>query len=71
MEIPFIPVTSIAKIDRKKLLGMELLPVSSDKYEAPRNQVETALAAIWQELLGVERVGIYDNFFELGGNSCC
>jgi acyl carrier protein len=36
---------------------------------APRNQIEQAIANIWQELLGIESIGIYDNFFELGGHS--
>ena len=39
------------------------------KFVAPRNQVEKVLAKIWNEVLGLERVGIHDNFFELGGNS--
>ncbi|MDF0523484.1 phosphopantetheine-binding protein, partial [Bradyrhizobium yuanmingense] len=38
-------------------------------YEAPQGAVETALARIWAELLGLERVGRHDHFFELGGHS--
>jgi phthiocerol/phenolphthiocerol synthesis type-I polyketide synthase E len=36
---------------------------------APANQIEQTIAGIWQELFGVESVGLHDNFFELGGNS--
>jgi acyl carrier protein len=36
---------------------------------APRDTVEKTLVAIWEQLLGVERVGIHDNFFDLGGHS--
>lgn len=36
---------------------------------APRNEMEEKVVAIWEEVLGVERVGITDNFFELGGHS--
>ncbi len=38
-------------------------------YEAPRNEIEKKLVAIWQEVLGIETVGIQDDFFELGGES--
>jgi NADPH:quinone reductase-like Zn-dependent oxidoreductase/NAD(P)-dependent dehydrogenase (short-subunit alcohol dehydrogenase family)/acyl carrier protein len=44
-------------------------PGLSNDYVAPRNETEEAIAEIWQNLLGIERVGIYDNFFELGGDS--
>jgi non-ribosomal peptide synthase protein (TIGR01720 family) len=39
------------------------------EYFAPRNEVEQTVANIWQEILGIECIGIHDNFFELGGNS--
>ncbi len=38
-------------------------------YIAPRNQVEDTIATIWQNLLGIEKVGVHDDFFELGGHS--
>ncbi|MFL6289497.1 MAG: amino acid adenylation domain-containing protein, partial [Thermoanaerobaculia bacterium] len=38
-------------------------------YAAPRNELEAALAGIWQSVLGVERIGIHDDFFDLGGHS--
>src|SRR5207302_2462341 len=38
-------------------------------YEAPRDEVEEALAGVWGEVLQIERVGVHDNFFELGGDS--
>jgi acyl transferase domain-containing protein len=38
-------------------------------YAAPRNEVEQGLAEVWQEMLGVEEVGVNDNFFDLGGDS--
>jgi len=38
-------------------------------YVAPRDETERAVAAIWQELLGIDRVGVHDDFFELGGHS--
>ena len=39
-------------------------------YEAPQGPVEEVLAGIWQELLGLERVGRNDSFFDLGGTRC-
>ncbi|MBO9204716.1 MULTISPECIES: non-ribosomal peptide synthetase, partial [Niastella] len=69
LEITAIPLTVHGKIDRKKLAAIEITTDPNQTYRAPRNEVEQALAAIWQELLGVEQVGIDDNFFELGGHS--
>jgi amino acid adenylation domain-containing protein/non-ribosomal peptide synthase protein (TIGR01720 family) len=44
-------------------------PEMATPYVAPRNSTEEAIAQVWQELLGFERVGIQDNFFDLGGHS--
>ncbi|QQE09347.1 AMP-binding protein, partial [Cupriavidus sp. ISTL7] len=61
-----LPITANGKLDRRTLPE----PVWEAKgYVAPRNDIETLLAEVWQEVLGVERVGIADNFFELGGDS--
>ncbi|MDF5717086.1 MAG: SDR family NAD(P)-dependent oxidoreductase [Rhizonema sp. NSF051] len=44
-------------------------PNLANAYIAPCNEVERSLVDIWQQLLGIEQVGIHDNFFELGGDS--
>ena len=44
-------------------------PNLSNQYIAPRNDIENAIAQIWQELLGIDKVGVDDSFFELGGHS--
>jgi acyl transferase domain-containing protein/acyl carrier protein len=46
-----------------------LRTIQDNTYIAPRNQIEENIANIWQELIGIDRVGIDDNFFELGGHS--
>ncbi|MEO0770835.1 MAG: phosphopantetheine-binding protein, partial [Cyanobacteria bacterium J06649_4] len=44
-------------------------PQLSTAYVAPRNEVEEKISAIWQDLLGLEKVGVDDSFFDLGGHS--
>ena len=61
-------MTPNGKMDKKALPDPELTRHAADiRSAAERNR--TALADIWQELLGIEQIGIYDNFFELGGHS--
>ncbi len=64
-----LPLTPNGKLDRKALPAPESGAHVVRGYEAPQGEVEEQLAAIWAELLQVERVGRHDNFFELGGHS--
>ncbi|MFA1628087.1 amino acid adenylation domain-containing protein [Rhizobium mongolense] len=64
-----LPLMPNGKLDRKALPVPDDDAYARTVYEAPQGAVETALAAIWQELLGLERIGRHDNFFELGGHS--
>ncbi|WP_167376273.1 non-ribosomal peptide synthetase [Xenorhabdus vietnamensis] len=65
--IKSVPLTLNGKLDRRAL--PEPVWGNRDSYIAPRNELETQLCAIWQEVLGLEKVGIEDNFFRIGGNS--
>jgi len=63
-----LPLTSNGKIDRKAMAMPEDIR-QLPGYIAPRNEVEKILSGIWQDVLGIEHVGIHDNFFDLGGAS--
>ncbi|MDQ1354370.1 MAG: iturin family lipopeptide synthetase, partial [Acidobacteriota bacterium] len=76
VQIKKIPLTANGKIDRSALPKPELKVGVS--YTAPRDEIETKLAAIWSEVLGRDEshtsqlqksIGIDDNFFQLGGHS--
>ncbi|CAN5459447.1 hypothetical protein BH11PSE11_BH11PSE11_03500 [soil metagenome] len=63
------PLTPNGKLDKKALPAPDVNSLVKVDFVAPRDQVEQDLAAIWCELLGLERVGIHHNFFDLGGHS--
>ncbi|WP_350307828.1 hypothetical protein, partial [Photorhabdus viridis] len=63
------PLTPNGKLDRKSLPAPDQSAVAMHAYEAPVSELETTLAQIWQDLLGLARVGRYDHFFKLGGHS--
>ncbi|PAT50268.1 amino acid adenylation domain-containing protein, partial [Pseudomonas aeruginosa] len=61
-----MPLTVNGKLDRQALPQPDA-SLSQQAYRAPGSELEQRIAAIWSEILGVERVGLDDNFFELGG----
>jgi acyl transferase domain-containing protein len=66
VELEALPVLPDGAVDRAGLpdpFGV------ADDYVAPRTEMEKTLAAIWQDVLGIERVGVHDNFFDAGGHS--
>lgn len=70
IQLERMPLTTNGKIDRAALPRPSTeRPELTITYEAPRNDAERQLAGFWQDVLGVETVGIHDNFFELGGDS--
>lgn len=64
-----LPLAANRKLDRAALPAPYLGGPEHLSFKAPCGKLEVAIADLWQELLGVERVGRYDNFFDLGGNS--
>ena len=66
-----LPRTASGKVDRLALPAPEEVSDASPStaYVAPRTPVEEAVAAIWADVLGLERVGVEDDFFALGGHS--
>jgi amino acid adenylation domain-containing protein len=63
-----IPLTPNGKADRKALTRLSAA-AAPDAYQAPRDDVEAALALAWSQALAIERVGIHDNYYALGGDS--
>jgi len=65
-----LPLTPSGKIDRLSLPDPDSMNgAGAAAYIAPRTPVEESVAAIWTDILGVERVGVEDDFFVLGGHS--
>jgi len=65
-----LPLTPNGKLDRRALPTPDPRSLQAkDAYVQSRTPVEEALVGIWEEVLGLERVGVHDDFFELGGHS--
>ncbi len=64
------PLTANGKIDRRALPDINIeTSRAKARFVSPRNRLESYLAEVWQDILGVSRISMYDNFFDLGGNS--
>jgi hypothetical protein len=64
-----LPLNANGKVDRHALPQPVANAATDTPYEAPHDDIETQLAAIWSALLKVERIGRHDDFFDLGGHS--
>jgi amino acid adenylation domain-containing protein len=65
-----LPLNPSGKVDRAALPDPPAVRAAAGEgYVAPRNRLEGLIAAAWQEVLGLDAVGIHDNFFDLGGHS--
>lgn len=62
-----LPLTSNGKVDRRSLPKPELR--HGDHYAPATNETQKVLVSLWEEVLGISRIGIYDHFFEIGGHS--
>ncbi|SHL03837.1 non-ribosomal peptide synthetase [Flavobacterium chilense] len=69
IQLTQLPLSSNGKIDRKKLPEISSKDIVRKVYVAPVSTIEKELVSIWQDVLGLENIGITDNFFELGGHS--
>ncbi|MFC4590846.1 non-ribosomal peptide synthetase [Sphaerisporangium corydalis] len=70
MTLAALPLSANSKVDRNRLPAPDAADLApSAAHVAPRDEIEGALAEVWADLLGVDRVGVHDNFFEVGGHS--
>jgi amino acid adenylation domain-containing protein len=69
VELERLPLTPNGKLDRAALPAPTAVEAPDAVFVAPGTQVEQAIAATWQEVLRVEKIGVHDNFFDLGGHS--
>jgi len=65
-----MPLTKNGKTDRSAFKKTETSPlISTTNFVAPKTEIEELVAKIWNEVLGIDRIGINDNFIALGGHS--
>lgn len=64
-----MPLNTSGKLNRKALPEPDASSLAKAEYRAPETETQKQLAAIWEQVLGVEKIGLSDNFFDLGGHS--
>ncbi|MFD7622531.1 amino acid adenylation domain-containing protein, partial [Streptomyces sp. NPDC059802] len=65
-----LPLTAHGKLDVRALPAPdEAALAATQEFTAPRTDGERRMAQVWQDILGVDRVGVEENFFNLGGDS--
>ncbi|WP_343780302.1 amino acid adenylation domain-containing protein [Virgibacillus salarius] len=69
VQVEKMPLTRNGKLNKYALPEPAEQHLVTNDYVAPRTSIEQTLAAIWSEVLGIDKVGIHDNFFDLGGHS--
>jgi len=68
--LPRLPTLPSGKVDRKALLELQLPAMLSERdLVGPRNEIETLLFRLWEDVLGRPARNVHDNFFEMGGHS--
>jgi amino acid adenylation domain-containing protein len=69
VELPALPLTPSGKVDRRALPEPAAARPEAAAYVAPKSELERTIAAVWRDLLGIDRIGVEDNFFDLGAHS--
>ncbi len=67
--IECIPLSANGKVNREALPAPQRHQLATSEYLPPNTETEKTLCAVWQDLLGIDKVGLRDNFFDLGGHS--
>ena len=69
MTMDALPVTTTGKLDKKALPEIDVKDSNDVEYIAPQSEMELSMVKIWEDLLGLKKIGAQDNFFNLGGDS--
>lgn len=69
VQLEKIPLMQNGKVDRRTLLKQNENVRTGEQYLAPGNNIEKKMANIWEQVLGLDRVGVNDRFIDIGGDS--